>query len=138
MGTTICCTFICSPRDHHRIIEWLALEETLRIIQFHPSCHEQDCHLLHQATQSSIQPEHLSGTSTTSLGNQNVISKMQKLEHTVLMHNLNTLTMGYSMIFTLDKMVFHRLQKMDYFKYRKGVDSVLKVIVFEKVFHLPE
>jgi len=27
---------------------------------------------------------------------------------------------------------------MDYFKYRKGVDSVLKVIVFEKVFHLPE
>jgi len=41
---------------NHRIIEWFGLEGTLKIIWFHPPCHEQEHLPPDQVAQSSIQP----------------------------------------------------------------------------------
>jgi len=61
-----------------RIIEWLGLEGTSRIIKLQPPCHRQGCQpphlILDQAAQGSIQPgfEHLQGWGIHSLSGQPV------------------------------------------------------------------
>ena len=69
--------FLCEVgKKLHRIIEWLELEGTLRIIKFQPTCPKQDHQspdlVLDQVTQRPFQPvlEHFQGQSIHSFYGQ--------------------------------------------------------------------
>ena len=47
----------CGALGSHRILEWLGLEGTLKIIKIQPPCHMQGCQPPDEAAQGPIQPD---------------------------------------------------------------------------------